>query len=216
MSVTPTQLVETASGQRLDAELHDCLGFGDLLDAESAWTPARYTMIKRLHEGGIPRKQWPQHWHWNWVQKLLSRGEFDIGGALSVHRLMGIHGADAWQGLVLCTAIGHQTRLLKEGRDLLYVDYLESAPWNLKVDLLGQESRYRGAGQQLVELSLRLSEALGLRGRLGLHALPQADRFYGRCGFTDLGEDSDYQGLHYFEMNEQHAQDFLQARRKTK
>ena len=210
MSVIPTQLVETATSHRVAAELHDCLGFGDLLDAESAWTPARYAMIKRLHEGGIPRKEWPQHWHWNWVQKLVSRGELDIGGALSAHRLMGIHGADAWQGLVLCTAIGRQTRLLKEGRDLLYVDYIESAPWNLEVELLGQEARYRGAGSQLIELSLRLSEALGLKGRVGLHALPQACDFYDRRGFTDLGEDSNSHGLHYFEMSEQRAQDFLQ------
>lgn len=216
MSVTPTQLLEVVSNERVDAELHDSLQFGDLLDAESAWTPARYAMIKRLHEDGIPRKQWPQHWRWNWVQKLVGHGGADLGGGLSAHRLMGIHCSEAWQGLVLCNVLGHQTRLQKEGRDLLYVDYLEAAPWNLDVDLLNQIARYRGAGRQLIEQAIRASRAAGLEGRVGLHALPQANGFYERCGFTDLGEDPGYQRLHYFEMSEKNARNFLQPRRNNK
>jgi hypothetical protein len=39
----------------------------------------------------------------------------------------------------------------------------------------------------------------GFRGRIGLHALPQAETFYARnCGMTDLGNDMRKEGLRIF------------------
>jgi hypothetical protein len=47
---------------------------------------------------------------------------------------------------------------------------------------------------------------------VGLHSLPQAERFYtDRCRMTRLGHDSEYFGLTYFELTPAGAADLLAA-----
>lgn len=216
MSEAVTKLKRRETGERVDADLLTRLTLSDLLDAESAWTPWRFGMVKQLLTAGIPRAMWPEHWHWNWVHKLLSKGTLDIGGALSPLRLMGIRCADEWQGLVLATCVGHQTKANKGGRDLLYLKYLETAPWNLAVNEISQTPKFSGVGRQLMEVGVRLSEALDFRGRIGLHSLPQAEGFYRYCGMTEVGKDPQYENLRYFEMTEEQAEAFLYPGRRTK
>ncbi len=97
MSAATTHLMDGATGKMLSARIETKLSLADLLDAESEWTPWRFGMIKRLNAVGIPQDQWPEHWHWNWVHKLLAKGTLDIGGPLSPYRLMGVACADQWQ-----------------------------------------------------------------------------------------------------------------------
>lgn len=208
-TVAPTKLKEVASGDLVDSELHTSLVFTDIIDAEQAWATARLEMLRQCYLRG---EQPPQHLHWNWATKLLKKGR-DIGGALSPYRLMGINGPETWQGLVLATCVGRTTKTNEGGKDLVYIDYLEAAPWNLAVPEANQEPRFRGVGRQLMELCVRVSLELELKGRIGLHALPQADGFYQRCGMTDLGPDGDYHDLRYFEMTEEQAEAFLTPRR---
>ncbi|MDE2362149.1 MAG: hypothetical protein KGM42_05675 [Hyphomicrobiales bacterium] len=54
------------------------------------------------------------------------------------------------------------------------------------------------------------SREAGFKGRLGLHSLPQADSFYRRIGMIDLGLDSAYQNLRYFEMTIEQARAFFE------
>lgn len=212
MSVHVTQIRRVADGSFVDAELHDSLSFGDLLDAESEFTPARFGMIKGLDARGIPPSQWPEHWHWNWVHKLARTGHLDIGSALSPKRLLGLKRESRWEGLLLATTLGHTSQLNQGGKDLIYIEYVEVAPWNLAEPLIGQVPQHKGVGRQLVELVVRLSLAMEFKGRVGLHALPQAEDFYrDRCGMTDVGPDADYSGnLRYFEFTEDQARAFLQ------
>jgi len=49
------------------------------------------------------------------------------------------------------------------------------------------------------------SRQLGCSGRIGLHALPQADTFYVRLGMSALGIDEAYESLGYFEMTPEQA-----------
>jgi hypothetical protein len=94
------------------------------------------------------------------------------------------------------------------GKPLVYLDYLEVAPWNRPE--LGFTPRLRGVGTALVTAAVALSEEEGFKGRIGLHSLPQADDFYRRrCGMTDLGPDAAYQNLRYFEMTAAQARAFL-------
>ncbi len=60
--------------------------------------------------------------------------------------------------------------------------------------------RLRGVGSALITAAVALSDDEGFKGRLGLHSLPQADAFYRKIGMTDLGQDTAYQNLRYFEM----------------
>jgi len=86
---------------------------------------------------------------------------------------MGIECGGDWQGLLLGECTRHRFRTTSPPKELVYVEFIESAPWNWKIELIGQEPLYRGAGPQLLEMATRWSEQLGFDGRLGLHSLPQ-------------------------------------------
>ncbi len=65
---------------------------------------------------------------------------------------------------------------------------------------------YRKAGDLLLRAAILLSRETGWEGRVGLHALPQAESFYRDRHMSDLGIDSAYQGLRYFEMTPEQSQ----------
>lgn len=132
---------------------------------------------------------------------------------MSPIRAMGIRADDRWQGIALAELVTGRTRLEPKGRDLVYVEFLETAPWNLLVTRLNQGGEYGGVGRQLVAAMSRLSELMQLGGRLALHSLPQADGFYRRCHMTDLGPDARKEGLRYFELDEKGATALLERRK---
>src|SRR5262249_3074962 len=97
------------------------------------------------------------------------------------------------------------------GKPLVYVDYLEVAPWNWRIPALGEEGRYKGIGSLFVREAAKLSLEEGFHGRIGLHALPQAEAFYeSACGMTRLGGDPRKQGLVYFEFSREQAKKFIE------
>lgn len=105
----------------------------------------------------------------------------------------------------------HFARLTEDGgKPLVYIDYLEVAPWNWRVRPLGLNGRLRGAGSILFREAVRQSIREGFHGRVGLHALPQAESYYERvCGMTVVGRDSRKQNLLYFEFSRGQARRFL-------
>ena len=97
----------------------------------------------------------------------------------------------------------------------MYVEYVENAPWN-RNDLLFDPPTYRGVGTILIRAAIETSGAEGFKGRIGLHALPQSNDFYAnKCGMTDLGPDSNYQYMHYFEMTTDQSEEFIARGAKT-
>ena len=93
---------------------------------------------------------------------------------------------------------------------MVYVDYLESAPWNIRMAF--NEPRYVGVGTVLIAEAIHLSLEMGLDGRVGLHSLKQAEQFYrDRCRMTDFGEDAESSNLRYFEFSSDQAADLLVA-----
>jgi hypothetical protein len=73
-------------------------------------------------------------------------------------------------------------------RPIIYVEYLENAPWNQYQP--DTPPRFQGVGSLLVEAAIAQSRADGFKGRIGLHSLPQSVGFYVKhCGMTDLGAD---------------------------
>jgi hypothetical protein len=93
---------------------------------------------------------------------------------------------------------------------VLHVDYLESAPWNAAQALA--VPRFLGVGTVLLAEAVRISGEMGLGGRVGLHALPQAEDFYrSQCRMTEFGKDVDCFDLTYFEFTSQQATDWLAA-----
>jgi hypothetical protein len=93
---------------------------------------------------------------------------------------------------------------------VVYVDYLEAAPWNLKA--FATEPRFLGVGTVLIADAIRLSLQMQLGGAIGLHSLPQAERFYAeRCKMTRVAVDSHYFDLAYFELASRDATQWLAA-----
>jgi hypothetical protein len=208
-----TKLREKPDDLEVEAEVYDLLPLESLFDAEEQWCTARVGVLRKLASAGIhDRNQgWRESIHWSWADKAASCAprRLDIGEV----RLFGIKAAGTWQCLSFCQATGHVTRLGVPARPLVYVEYIETAPWNWDIGPLNQVGRYRGWGVQLMELAVRWSLSIGFEGRVGLHALDQAEGFYrDRCRMTNLGADSTYMDLLYLELSEDNARRFLRIR----
>ena len=115
------------------------------------------------------------------------------------------------QGLMLVNTTNYVSRMDGQlGKPLVYVDYLESAPWNLK-DLTPDPPRYQGVGIRLIEVAVRFSLEEGFGGRIGLHALPQAEYFYEKiCKMTRGEIDRQYHDLVWFELTAADAKKFVE------
>jgi hypothetical protein len=175
-----------------------------LVDAEESWSPYRLRAIRQLlcSPGSAEA---PEHIHWNWGIKALQFKRAD-------HRIVGIEAENQLQGLMWVWIRRYQTRLPLTGEPLVYVDYLESAPWNARV--FTPTPRFKGVGTRLLDAAIVQSRIEGFEGRVGLHALPQSEEFYtSGCGMQSLGADSAYQGLVYFEFTSAAATAYLERSR---
>src|ERR1700722_4679147 len=185
----------------VEAHIVDELSKEELMAAHLDWAPVRLEALKRLFE---TKGSWPEHWHWDWSKKA------DLLDLLA-YRCMGIECEGHMQGLMMASTIAGKTRLGPQGKAILYIEYIESAPWNLK-DLV-EDPKYSGVGIALLEAAIEFSEEEGFGGRIGLHSLPQSEEFY-RKYMTDMGQDPDHpEGLRYFEMSAEQARAFLEGRK---
>ncbi len=210
MSSWATILKDRSAGVNVRAVQHDRLTLSSLFDAESQWCSHRVDVLRELAAAGRhDAADWPQSVHWNWARKAAAcppeRVE-DFGDV----RLFGIEANGSWQALLFAIGFGHVTRLGVTGRPLVYIDFIEIAPWNWDVTSINRAGRFRGLGTQLLEMAVQWSTVVGYGGRVGLHSLPQAERFYSRrCRMRNFGPDADYYGLCYLELSETGATGLL-------
>ena len=116
------------------------------------------------------------------------------------------------QGMMIVNTIKRCRLRSQANKHLVYVEYLETAPWNRTPN--PSAASFKGIGTVMMAAAIQLSMDEGNQGRIGLHSLPQADTFYGdRCGMTDLGLDPAYPKfpLRYFEMTEIQAANLLKG-----
>lgn len=201
VEVSKIFLLDVASGASVEAELRDAIEQTQLDDWQTKWRPALLTVLQEMARRGVPMDQWPQSWHWDWARKTAG-----VRGLLAF-RGFSVVALGETQGLaqVDLTKTGREAN--QRGKPLVYIDYLEVAPWNRPE--LGAVPGLRGVGSALVTAVIALSEDEGFKGRLGLHSLPQADDYYRKIGMTDLGQDPAYQNLRYFEMTSEQARAFF-------
>lgn len=207
MSVTasPVFLWNVERGEAESAELWDAITEQQLADWEAEWIPELFKALQRLRRAGVPRQAWPQSRHWDWRKKTAA-----LTGMLA-HPSFSIVCRGLTQGMMIVDNTTKRCRLADQaGKNLVYVEYVENAPWNRKE--LFDPPRYRGIGSLLMRAAIEASRQEGFKGRIGLHSLPQADVFYAKtCGMTDLGVDPDpnYSPMHYFEMTQEQAEAFV-------
>jgi hypothetical protein len=168
----------------------------ELEQLEKIWAKARETLsVKQLVTGLNPL----EHSHWDWRNKIES---VEIGR----HMLVTVAYETEIQGIMAIERIPRSARL--SNGSIIYVDYLESARWNLKQ--FANTPRFIGVGTSLIAEAIRIGVEAGLNGRVGLHSLPQAEGFYSqRCRMTRVGLDPGYFDLPYYEYADQQATDWL-------
>jgi hypothetical protein len=200
-------LRQVTTGKVVKAKIYDGISPEHLQNWEQKWKPVIAATQARLVGQGKPIAAIPQSSHWDWdmkaeeIRKLLSFRSFAI-----------VCGGDT-QGLMLVETVAHQSLMADEkgrtGQPLVYIDFLETAPWNRPEHV--QFPAYRGVGQALIATAIQLSFDEGFKGRTGLHSLPQSEGFYRTVlKMTDFGPDQNYRGgrLRYFEFDTTGAQAF--------
>ena len=209
-TISRIHLLDVERGEPAKAELWDAITEQQLTDWEGEWVPELFKALQRLRHAGVERRHWPESRHWDWRKKTETlQGMLALPGFSIVCNGM-------TQGMMLADTTMKRCRIgSQRGKHLVYVEYVENAPWNRK-DLF-DPPRYRGVGSLLIRAAVALSEDLEFHGRIGLHSLPQANDFYANtCGMTDLGADPDYDGgLRYFEMTPEQAQAFIAKGERT-
>lgn len=201
-------MLRVSDGLAVPATLSPALSAAEFAMAETTWVEDRHRIRRALFERKAPIAEWPESLHWDWMAKSGLLRRLEVTG-------MGIVADDTWQGLMLTKSASYFTRTgADRGRPLVYVDYVEVAPWNWAVSALGQRPRYRGIGSLLLAEAVRQSFAEGFHGRVGLHALPQSEGFYQSVfGFTPVEVDPDKQNLLYLELSRESARLLLEKGR---
>ena len=201
--VTEVELFNVVRSESEAAELWHAITERQLADWEGEWVPELFKAMQRLRRAGVERRHWPQSRHWDWRKKVAV-----LQGMLA-NPGFSIVCDDLTQGMMIVDTVKHQARVNgQRGKHLVYVGFVENAPWN-RAELF-DPPRYRGVGSILIRAAVALSEELEFHGRIGLHSLPQANGFYANtCGMTDLGADPEHDGLRYFEMTPEQARAFI-------
>lgn len=192
-TISDVYLKEMSSGQLVKAELYDTILQRHLDHHTQHWKP-----VSSAHK--------EEHGHWDWQDK------WTYFSAQLSYQSFAVECNGETQGLMIVNTIMRCQLPQQANKHLVYVEYLEAAPWNR--GNLTTTPKYKLVGTVMIAAAIQLSIDEGNQGRIGLHSLPQADTFYrSRCGMTDLGPDASKRGnLLYFEMTEQQAAQYMQGR----
>jgi hypothetical protein len=205
-------LLDLHKNEVVDALLHVGLTEEQIRTAQEEWEPFRKEAIERLLSRGYTLDQLPKHWGWDWTRKIRQLG----------NPLLGFYGVECggkMQGLLEVAKEGYLAKLpVQKGKPLIYVKYLEVAAWNIK--LLESKPRYGSVGSRLMRVAIELSMTEDCKGRVGLHSLPgdkkgEPEWFYGNvCGMEPMEAERDGEGLLYFELTPEKADEFLKGGKK--
>jgi hypothetical protein len=200
VSESLVHIIRRADNSPVEAKLFDAIKPQDLLVVESEWASERSIVMQELLEKAVPRPKWPQSLHWDWRRKAPDLTLLESTG-------YGVVCQQRWQGVMLTKTASYVSQLGQDrGKPLVYIDYLENAPWNWVLPEIGRDGKFRGVGSVLFWTAVKQSQQEGFHGRVGLHALPQAESFYEKaCGMTPVGRDAAKQNLLYFELSRRHA-----------
>lgn len=192
-----TSLLDAVAGLEVSATIRPIRSAADLEWVEDAWRAARAAAVDSIEAAGGH----VEHGHWDWARK----GPWIESGHLEGFIL---EASGDPQGVLVYRPEGVAARLAEHaGRLLLYVEFVEVAPWNTRS--LVTSVRYKPVGVALLRQVIQISRRRGLDGRVGLHALPQAESFYARSQMTPMGPDEAYGGLVYFEFTADNASQFV-------
>jgi len=194
-------LKSETSGDYVDAQLIERIDSSYAWAVDDIWQEYIAVAQSEAQKNGSP-DAFSEHGHWNWHAKVSASSHLLSCPTLAVE-------CDGQtQGLMLLITDGHFSYLPAQiGKPLVYVSYLATAPWNLPA--VTASTVYRGVGTVLIRAAILTSLDLGFKGRVGLHSLPQSEKFYDCHGFVCMGNDAEKQNLKYYELSPEGAAEFL-------
>jgi hypothetical protein len=201
VEVEEIQLLDMSAEKVIEAELWHAIHDQHLQDWQNLWKPAMQDLRKELLERDIDPDEKLGTTFWEWDEKVK-----DVEGFLE-RRSFSVMCEGKTQGLMIVNLASKECWIEEQqGKPLVYVNYLEVAPWNQRpIDSI--KPRFYGVGSLLLRAAIELSLKNEFSGRLGLHALPKSENWYrNKCGMTDLGVRPGR--LRYFEMTSAQAKAF--------
>jgi hypothetical protein len=202
----PVRLIDQSSGEFVEASLFDEVTMEHFLEAQEEWRPLVLMAARRLARSGASVDDLPRHWHWDWTAKEAELQMLAI-------TFYGVECRGRLQGLMKAETVAHRCRLAQQrGKPLVYVDYLEVAPCNIKklMEPLGRQPELGAVGTRLIAAAVHQSRDEGFDGRVGLHSLPTSERFYlEACGMVAGERDAEKQNLLWCEFTPERAKQFV-------
>lgn len=196
------QLLDNVSKQYVDAVLHDRVMPPLAAAAEKSWKHFIEDARNKAHTQSLPEPEKMDQELWRWHEKV------QLTHNLLPYPTLAIECSGEIQGMMLLKTDGCLGRLPSaQGKPIVYIELLSTAPWNLKEYI--HPPRYSGVGTILIGAAIQISMEYGFKGRIGLNSLPRSERFYERLNFEFLGRDADKQNLKYYELSAEHAAEFL-------
>ena len=183
----------------IEAELVEGIPLDQIAQANARWIAVKqkYRNLCKMNN-----TSYPEHSHWDWDNKAAKSKLFE-----AIQTRFAIVYQGEIQGLMLVEQATHLARLAPDKGDLiLYIKYLETAPHNMEVYV--SPRRFSGIGIVFLSSAIDYSIEAGSDGRVGLHALPQAEQFYDFCGMTRFEKDPTHEYLHYYEWTSRQAKAF--------
>jgi hypothetical protein len=120
--MSKAQLWERNSDQIISAELLPEMTLEQVVQAGEHWERLRVRARARLRRKRLPV---PEHDRWDWDEK-------SHGLRFTAYRCLGVRHEGEVQGLMMISTLAVEGRLpIHRGKPVLYVKYIESAPWNL-------------------------------------------------------------------------------------
>jgi hypothetical protein len=145
--------------------------------------------IERWKELLILYQQEDKWWDWEFkLQSIINKQGNREGYAIEYE--------GETQGLLMIETQMHGSQITR-GKRLVYIDGIASAPWN-RIEIQNPPN-LRGVGSTLLAFARNRSLELGYEGRVGLHSLPRAEKFYNNQRMSNLRPDEDYDKLVCFE-----------------
>jgi hypothetical protein len=202
----PVTLLDRNTGKDVEGELFDDVTVKHFVETQGSWRPMVIAARDAMRAAGSSLELIPRHWHWDWNSK---EAELDV----LAFSFYGIECRAKLQGLMKLQTAGRSSRLAVPGNQpIVYIDYLEVAPWNIPIvaQATGQKTEFGAVGTRLIEAAVRKSFDEGFKGRVALHSLSTSEGFYiNVCGMTAVSRDPDKQNLLWCEFTPEQANNFL-------
>ena len=197
------ELLEVASGNSVVAMLFEGLTPANIDFHEKRWRPVLEEARKKAAEWRAKGVQviGPEDAHWDWKAKFDRSQRKPL-----VYRDYAIEYAGSTEGMMQLNLATQRSRI-EQGKPLVYVEFVQTAPWNRPT--IVRQPRFRRVGTLLIMEAVGVSTLEGFGGRIGLHALPSAVDFYRKMSMRSFGQDASHQNLEYFELSGQDAVNFL-------